>query len=75
MNIKSVPLKDIKYLGLVREFQDKWIALNEQKTRVIAVADNIKKLESQIKDSKETIIVRRILPINRGYATLCRTLV
>jgi len=54
--------KDSAYIKLVRKYQNKWIALNKEKTKVYASASNISSLEKQIEKINEPLVMKRVLP-------------
>jgi len=62
------------YSDLISKFQNKWIAVDNKRTKVIAAGKSISELSKKIKDSKEkNIIFSYVIPENRAYSPLCRS--
>ena len=58
-----------KYLDLVEPYEDKWVALNEEKNKVVSAAPTLKELEESLTHVKIPLVIHRVLPKNRGFAT------
>lgn len=45
------------YLKLISKFQNKWVALNKSRTKVLAADKNLKSLNEKVKNIKEEGII------------------
>lgn len=62
----------VKYSDLIYRFQNKWVAVDYKRTKVIAAANSINELSKKIKNSREKdIIFSFVLPENRSYSPVC----
>lgn len=53
------------------KYQNKWVALNKTRTKIIASGSSIKDIEKAIESLKiKDVIVTRVLPQDRLYAPI-----
>lgn len=57
------------FLKKLLNYQNKWVALNKTKTKILATGSTIKEIEKKIaKTQQKNVIVTHILPQDRLYA-------
>lgn len=63
-----------RYTDLLYRFQNKWIAVDKKRTKVIAAAGSMSQLSKKVKDIKgKDIIFSFVLPDNRTYSPSCHS--
>jgi len=63
--------KSIKLAKNLAQYQSKWVALDKEKTKVVASANTLADLAKETKKIGHTIIVQYVLPADRALAPLC----
>lgn len=63
-------MKDvIKYYKLVKNFEEKWIALDEKRSKILASGDSIPEVEEKLKKTnKQADSITYVLPFDRYFA-------
>ena len=60
------------YIKLINKYSNKWVALNRNRTRVLASAETAKDLSKKTKNFKEELIFSFIMDKKRTYAPVCQ---
>lgn len=60
------------YIKLIDKYNNKWIALNRSRTKVLAFAETAEDLSKKTKNLKEELIFSFIMDKKRTYAPVCR---
>ncbi|MDD5147196.1 MAG: DUF5678 domain-containing protein [Candidatus Daviesbacteria bacterium] len=56
-------------LNLLLPYENKWVALNRNRTKVVADSDDLKNLDKKLKKLKaKNVIISWILPFNASYS-------
>lgn len=55
--------------NILNSYVNKWVALTEDKKKVIASADDLKKLDVKVKEAKlKDVIYHYVLPYDRSFS-------
>lgn len=60
---------------ILSKYENKWVALNENNSKVLAFGNSITEVEKKLQKLKEkNAVITRILPLDKLYAPYCKNI-
>ena len=58
--------------NIYSNYENKWIALAPDRSRVLVSGTSIKDVEKKLKDADKDVVITYVMPFDKSFAPLCR---